>query len=169
MDSNSFYPLYIIDIGKKRIPTELYEQEYKDIADFEINTLLGSNLAYGIFGYLESNNHLFFRYDETQKEESSPYGKTEKYFVLHHKATGKSKVSNVIIDDVISSSELALNKYISFFSQPNGQVIYGISANNIIEMAKNPVDKTNEGPLLNSDLLNIKELDNPVIFISTLK
>lgn len=154
LDSESFYPRYIIDIGKKRIPAEIYEQEYKDIADFSINKLLGSNLAYGIFGYLESDNQLFFRYDERKKEEGTPYGRLEKYFVLHHKATGKSKVSNVIIDDVISSSELALNKYISFFSQPNGQVIYGISANNIIEMAKKPIYNTNERPLLNSDLLN---------------
>ncbi|MDY0342623.1 MAG: 6-bladed beta-propeller [Lentimicrobium sp.] len=169
LDSSLFYPRYTINIGNKRIPDEIYKQEYKDIADFSLNTLLGSNLAYGIFGYLESGNHLFFRYDERKKEEGSPYGRLEKYFVLHHKATGKSKVSNVIIDDVISSSELLLNKYINFFSQPNGQVIYGISANNIIEMAKNPVYNMNERPLLNSNLLNIKELDNPVIFIANFK
>jgi len=169
LDSNSFYPRYTIDIGNRRIPAEIYEQDYKDIADFSLNTLLGSNFAYGIFGFLESNNQLFFRYDERKKEEGSPYGRLEKYFVLHQKATGKSRVSNVIIDDVISTTELQLNKFISFFSQPNGQVIYAVSANDIIEMAKNPIYNTNERPLLNNNLLNIKELDNPVIFIANLK
>jgi hypothetical protein len=169
LDSNSFYPRYTINIGDKRIPAEIYKQEYKDIADFSLNTLLGSNLAYGIFGYLESDNQSFFRYDERKKEEGAPYGRTEKYFVLHNKVTGKSRISNVIIDDVISSSELLLNKYINFFSQPNGKVIYGIPANNIIEMANNPVYNTDKNPLLNHNLLNIKELDNPVIFIANTK
>lgn len=177
-DGINILPRYVFDIGKKKVPEELYRRTYQNIADFGINVLLGSGFAYGVFNFLESENTLFFRFDERISSSDNVYGELDKNFVLYDKNKQNYSISQSLIDDLSFSIDLQLDKFIYFYSQRNGTVIYAIPAH---EFSRNEFNQRqtqqstsdgDDGHLSNveyTDIIEMKELDNPVIFIGKLR
>jgi hypothetical protein len=176
-NGENFQVKYLIDIGDKSIPEKVYSAKaYNDIAEFTLAALMGSGYAYGIFNYLESENFLFFKYEERIKDRKSQYGKLVPTSVLYCKQTDNSTLFKRIVDDFNFKSKTEINKFISFFSQHNGEITYLIPAYEFIEMYENSElnskDNRIEG-LKDFPATEIyqktKQDDNPILFIANLR
>ncbi len=176
IDGETCYPKYLINIGDKKVPDKFYSKKYNDIADFDLHYLMGSGYAYGVFGFIESKRQLYFSYDERLKDNNSPFGKIKKYYVLFQKATNEAIISNSLVDDINYPLGERVNNVI-FFSQADGSVVFGLSAHDFRKMGLTSFDKinvvrkeyySNKYPALK--IYNqTKVLDNPILFIATLK
>ena len=168
-DGKDILPRYVFDIGSKRIPNEIYANQYHDIADFSLNYLLGSDKAYGIFGYLESDSLQFLRFEERIKN-NTPFGELKQYYILNHKSNSGYKVGNSLCLSKKITSKSRLPSHIVYYSQKcDNEVVFLLSASDVGEILKKTTGIKDE-PLLD-ELRNQyeSEMDNPFVFIGRLK
>jgi len=164
-DGEDIMPRYVFDIGIKRIPNEIYAEQYHDIADFSINYLLGSDKAYGIFGYLESDSLQFFRYTERIKN-NTPFGELKQYYVLNYKDDSVNKVGNFLCLSKQLTNKSKLPSHIVFYSQKStSEVVFLLPASDVGAILNETIGIKNE-PLLDALRSHYeKEMDNPFVFI----
>jgi hypothetical protein len=174
-NNNSLEPRYVFDIGENAIPKRMYEKRYADVADFSLNHLKGSGYAYGIFNFIESDQTLFFHYDERIAIKESEYGKLKPTFVHFNKSNNTSDTFYHITDDVNFAGSPKLNEYTVFYSQPNGLVAYAIQAFSFLEMYNAGSEKSTTTQVSHKDypaetfVNNTKPTDNLIIVIGKLK
>ncbi|MDD4385954.1 MAG: 6-bladed beta-propeller [Bacteroidales bacterium] len=169
-----FEPKYVVDIGKDAVPKQMYAKQYRNIADFDLNHMLGSGYSYGIFNFIESKQNLLFHYAKRISNEISPYGKLNQIFVHYNKFNKTSEIFSHIIDDVNFPENSYLPEHTTLFSQPNGSIAYEIQAFSFIEI----YNKENKNSSLRGEIEHFpsteifrttKLTDNPIIVIATPK
>lgn len=167
-DGTTVTPRYCFDIGKKSVPLKLYKQTYSNIAEFKLKYIMGSGYAYGVFNFVESDEVLFFQYNEHRKIKDSDFGEIVPIFVIYDKSTQQSITTLQLLDDLSFTKPMPISVFTSFFSQKDGSIVYTIPSYEIIEMQKNQnLENENiKGVNLSEDM---KPLDNPVLFIAKIK
>ncbi|NHB69266.1 6-bladed beta-propeller [Perlabentimonas gracilis] len=168
-----FEPRYVMDIGKKAIPTQMYNRSYDHVADFSLNHLKGSGYMYGILNFIETNKHLFFHFVEHTSVDDNEYGRKVPVYIHHNKLHNSNEVFYRIVDDVNFHGDPLINEFTTFFSQPNGMVAYAIEAVEFIEMhnesSKRAAEQSNKTYIADELAQSTKPTDNHIIAIGRLK
>lgn len=173
-DGKGLYPKYVFHIGKKGVPKSLYERTYSNILDFNNSILLGKGYAFGIFGFIETDRNLYLRYNELVEHEGARFGKRLTYHVLYNKLNGNINISKAIMDDINFKEPVKLNNSTTFFSQPNGKVVYHMDSHDFLGLFTDVLDssdpKDSFKEKMHPEIWNIykktKVLDNPIIWIA---
>lgn len=171
-DDMGFHAKYFINIGEKGIPQHYYEKPYRDIADFMLNNIAGKGYAYGVFGFIESDNNCVFRYDEMVMSKKSPFPEIKNYYIIHNKVTGENIVANNLCDDINFPGSPTIKNGTTFFSQPNGNVVFAVSAVDFLDMYKCDFQRSSynlENLTTTKIAHEIKKFDNPIVFVAKVK
>lgn len=148
---NIVKPKYIISYNGRNVPSSFYEsKKFSNVFEFfqEFKKYDYVNSTYNVF---ESETKLFFQC----------FKQTEKYMVSYDKNTKKTLSYNKIIDDLFSKGkELPFQESEITFIAENNTVMFMIQPLWLLE------NKISE---LYPNLNNLKEDDNPLLFIGKLK
>jgi hypothetical protein len=115
-ETHDFYPKYVIDFDKHRVPSSFYKSRYSDIRDFSIEAAKR--------GYIYTYNNFC---ENSYLCAFSFYADNHNYWVLYNKQTGQTRTINSIIDDFHSNAPIDItfdnepmmidNNYLYFFLQ----------------------------------------------------
>jgi len=159
--TSSLEPRYVFNTGSNKIPTEFFQKNYYDIAEF-FSALNKTTYAYGILNYVETDSTIFFKYRKEGKA---------KYFKITKGNFEVTQFTSLLEDINLNGVELDIDG-VDMYDNGGGVAIYSIPAFKFIEYIEKSGRLTSApklSPGVHAIANSIKANDNPIIYIAKVK